>query len=60
MNGASHFRNLRLDKLIKRIKFISKSFRHIEFFHILRELNAMADQAANKSMDVGRNELYVN
>ena len=31
MNGASHFRNLRLDRLIKRIKFISKSFRHIFF-----------------------------
>ena len=60
MNGASHFRNLRLDRLIKRIKFISKSFGHIEFFHILRELNAMADQAANKSMAAGRNELYVN
>ena len=60
MNGASHCKNLRLDRLIKRIKFISKSFRQIDFFHILRELNASADHAPNKSMDAGRNELYVN
>ena len=46
--------------LIKRIKFISKSFREIEFFHILRELNAPMDHVANKSMTAGRNELYVN
>ena len=60
MNGASHCRNLRLDRLIKRIKFISRSFRQIEFFHILRELNAMADQDANKSMVVVRNKHSVN
>ena len=34
MNGASHCRNLRLDKLIKRIKSISKLFRQIFFFFI--------------------------
>ena len=60
MNGAIHCKNLMLDRLIKIIKFISKSFRQIDFFHILPELNAMAYHAANKYMVVGRNELSVN
>ena len=60
MNGESYFRNLRLVRLINRIKSISKSFSQINFFHILCELNALADSATNKSMTRGRNELYVN
>ena len=60
MNGESYFRNLRLVRQINRIKSRSKSFRQIEFFHILHELNALADHAANKSMTAGRNVLYVN
>ena len=60
MNGESYFRNLILVRLLNRIKSISKSFRQIEFFHILRELNASADHAANKYMAASRNELYAN
>ena len=60
MNGASQCRNLRLARLLKRIGSISKTFRRLDFFHILRELNDMANQAANKSMVLGRNELSVN
>ena len=60
MNGESYFRNLRLVRLINRIESISKSFSQINFFHILCELNALADSATNKSMTRGRNELYVN
>ena len=60
MNGASQCINLILGRLLERIKSISKSFRQIEFFHILRELNDMVDHAANKSMTLGRNELSVN
>ena len=60
MNGEICFRNLRLVRLINRIKSISKSFRQIDFFHILHELNALVDHAANKSMTAYRNELYVN
>ena len=60
MNGESHCRNLRLVMLLNIIKSISMSFRQIDFFHILRELNAPVDNAANKSMTMGRNELYVN
>ena len=60
MNGENHCRNLRLVRLINKINSFSKSFRQIEFFHILHELNAMAYHAGNNSMVVGRNELYVN
>ena len=60
MNGASQCRNIRLDMLLKRIKSISKLFRQIVFFHILCELNGMADHVANKSMALGNNELLVN
>ena len=35
-------------------------FRKVHFFHIFRELNALADLAANKSIAVGLNELIVN
>ena len=60
MKGASQSQNLRLARLIKRIKFVSKSFRRIEFFHILCEHNDLADHAANKSMVLSKNVLSVN
>ena len=60
MNGKSQGINLRLSKSIKRIQSISRTFRHLEFFHILRELNAKADQAANKAINLQANELYAN
>ena len=39
---------------------MAKRFRKIEFFHALRELNGLADTAANKSIDVGCYDLIVN
>ena len=35
-------------------------FRKVNLFHVLRELNVLADLAANKSIAVGLNELIVN
>ena len=35
-------------------------FRKVKLFHILRELNALVDIVANKSIAVGLNELMVN
>ena len=46
--------------MIKRIKAFSKSFRRLEFFHVLHELNDGADKVTNKSMDLNKNELLVN
>ena len=60
LNGGNQCKNERLVRLINRIKSITKLFRKINFFHILWELNSMADLAANKSIVVGRYELYVN
>ena len=60
LNGGSQCKNERLARLINRIKSNTKFFRRIIFFHILRELNTMADLAANKSIAVGQNELFVN
>ena len=39
---------------------MAKRFRKIEFFHVLRELNGLADTAANKSIAVGCYDLIVN
>ena len=60
MNGKIQRTNSRLSVLIKRIQSISRTFRHLEFFHILREVNAKADQATNKAINLQINELYVN
>ena len=60
LNGGSQGKNERIARLINRIRSKAKMFRRLIFFHILRELNAMADLAANKSIAVGHNELIVN
>ena len=60
MNGASQCQKLRLDRLIERIKSVSKTFHQLEFFHILCEINDLVDQAGNKSMVLSKNEMPVN
>ena len=60
MNGGKKGKNERTARLIKRIHSKIKMFRKIHFFHILRELNVLADLAANKSIVVGLNELVIN
>ena len=39
---------------------MAKRFRKIEFFHVLRELNGLADTAVNKLIVVGCYDLIVN
>ena len=60
MNGTSNSKSLRLSRLIARIQSISRSSRHLEFVHVLRELNFKAYQATNKVTTIQINELYVN
>ena len=60
MNGGRRGKNERTARLINRIRSKAKMFRKVNFFHILRELNVLADLAANKSIAVGINELIVN
>ena len=60
MNGGRRGNNEQTTRLINRIRYKTKMFRKVKFFHILRELNDLADLAANKSIAVGLNELIVN
>ena len=60
MNGGKRGKNERMERLIKRIRFMAKRFRKIEFFHVLRDLNEKADRAANKFIAIGCYELNVN
>ena len=60
LNGGRRGKNERTERMINRIKSMAKMFRKIEFFHILRELNVLADIAANKYIAIGVNDLIVN
>ena len=60
LNGGSRSKNERIVRLIKRIRSKANTFRKIQFFHVLRNLNGLADSAANKSIAIGLNELNVN
>ena len=60
LNRGSKDKNGRMVSMIKRIHAKAKMFRKVQFFHILRELNTLADQAANKAIAVGLNDLIVN
>ena len=60
LNGGRRGKNERTARLIQRIRSKAKMFWKVKFFYILRELNVLADLAANKSIVVGLNELIVN
>ena len=60
LNGGRRGKNDRTERIINRIKSMAKRFRKIEFFHVLRELNGLADIAANKSIVVDCYDLIVN
>ena len=60
LNEGNRSKNDRIARMIKRIRTMVKLFRKINIFHILRNLNVLADVAANKSMVVGLHELVIN
>ena len=60
MNGGRKSDNNRIARLSRRIRSISKLFRKVRFYHILRDLNALADMSANKAIDADLNGLIVN
>ena len=60
VSGGRRSKNERMERLLKRIRYMIKRFRKIEFYHVLRELNMKADKAANKFIDIGCYELKVN
>ena len=60
MNGKKQGHSLKLARMIEIIISLSKTFKHLEFYHILHELNDKVDLAANKAITLRQNELYVN
>jgi hypothetical protein len=46
--------------ILKKIMRISLSFQKIDFFHVLRHLNAEADQAAKATTHLSRGQLSLN
>ena len=60
MNGGRKSDSIRIDRLTRRIRSITKLFRKVCFYHILRDLNALADNATNKTIDADLNGLIVN
>ena len=60
MNGGRRSDNIRIARLIRRIRSITKLFRKVSFYHILRDLNVLADTAANKAIAADLNGLIVN
>ena len=60
LNEGNRSKNDRLTRMLKRIRTLTKSFSKLKSFHILRNLNDVADMATNNSMDVGLHELVVN
>ena len=60
LNGGRRGKNERTARLINRIRSKAKTFRKVNFFHILRGLNVLADLATNKSIAAGLHVLIVN
>jgi ribonuclease HI len=50
---------MKLQQLLKKIQRLSKSFRKIDFFHVLRHLNGEADQAAKVATPLSNGLLYI-
>ena len=60
LNGGRRGKNERTARLINIIRSKAKTFKKVNFFHILRGLNILADLASNKSIVVDLHELIVN
>ena len=55
-NRPSH---IHLAQIYQKIRMLSKNFKTIRFFHILRGLNKLADKAANEGTLLGRGILHM-
>ena len=60
MNGGRKSDNNRIARLTRRIRSISKLFRKVRFYHILIDINTLANMASNKAIDADLNGLIVN
>ena len=60
LNSEDHFNNFALNKYLRRIHNILKEFERVASFHILRELNKIADALANKACLLSQGNLSIN
>jgi hypothetical protein len=51
---------MKLRKILKKIQRLSKSFRKIDFFHVLWHLNGEADQVAKAATPLSKELLSLN
>ena len=49
LNSADKFNNFSLKNILQRIRIIMKEFVLAEYFHILQDLNNLADSLANEA-----------
>lgn len=57
MNTKRSPSQVHLTHLFKKINLLASKFQKISFFHVLRDLNALADQEANNGSLLGRSLL---
>ena len=50
--------HIKLAQIYQKIQFLSQNFHSIRFFHVLRELNSLADKEANRGTRLGRGVLH--
>ena len=60
LNSVDNFNNSALNIILKRIRIILKEFEMVESFHILWDLNILADVLANKSCILPQGFLIIN
>ena len=51
--------NVQLAQIMKRIRTLYDDFHSINFYHILRNMNSMADKAANEGASLSRGILHI-
>jgi hypothetical protein len=51
---------MNLCNILKKIMWLSRSFQKIDFFHVLRHINAEADQAAKATTHLSKGQLSLN
>ena len=57
LNRKNRPNQLKLAQVYQKIRFLSKKFHSIDFYHVLRALNEVADKEANYGTVLGRGVL---
>ena len=60
LNSANHFYNSDLNNILQRVRNPFKDFERVQYFHILWELNNLADEMANKAFLLAQGHLSIN